>query len=126
MDNYFARLAIMNEKFFEIKSLWEDIKTESHIIFRENEELKKVNAELKKILKETQESNREEKDVSHKHLIVLYKKGYHVCPLSFAEKRKGDCLFCQKFIKENVEDDNVSEGTNKAPSGGQIEDNPKD
>ncbi len=125
MEDYFAKLAIFNEKFYEIKAAWEEIKEEGHILYRENRELRQANIELRKILQEQEQINSGNVDSYHQHLVQLYRKGFHVCPLDFGEVRKGDCLFCQRFVRGAPKEGDTAEGEDKPAGGREVEDNPK-
>jgi regulator of replication initiation timing len=59
----------------------------------ENDELKSI------IFKEDEEKIPESKN----NLARLHNEGFHICHLSFGEKRKGECLFCLRLIEENRE-----------------------
>ncbi len=125
MEDYFAKLAKFNEMFYEIKSAWEEIKEEGHILYRENQRLRQANIELKEILQEQEQGKSDNVDGYHQHLVQLYQKGFHVCPLDFGEVRKGDCLFCQRFVRGVAKEAGTAEGEDKPASGGKPEDNSK-
>ncbi len=125
MEDYFAKLAKFNEMFYELKSAWEEIKEEGHILYRENRELRQANIELKEILQEQKQDKSGNADGYHQHLVQLYQKGFHVCPLDFGEARKGDCLFCQRFVRGVAKEADAAEGEDKPTGRGEFEDSSK-
>lgn len=90
---------------------FQQIKDATYELYKENEDLQKENENLKKLLfaKKEQVENKEDGDpeevgAGYANLARLYEEGFHICHLNFAEKRHGDCLFCQKIL-EGPEDE---------------------
>src|SRR5690554_1815960 len=94
-EEILSALAYFQEELGEMAGRFQKLKEATYRIYRENQELKKENAGLKEIIF-NRKKDRQGKASSN--LVHLYQEGYHVCHSSFGEKRKGDCLFCQRLI----------------------------
>ena len=112
-EEILSTLAHFQERIQEISMRFQEIKDIAYDLYQENEELKEENEHLKKMIFD--EKKREDsKRKGYSNLIHLYNEGYHICHLSFGEKRQGDCLFCIQLLehrfdeKINVENDKVN------------------
>ncbi|NLM96057.1 MAG: DNA replication initiation control protein YabA [Halanaerobiaceae bacterium] len=94
-------LAYFQEQLEEMSAKFKKLKDISYRLYEENEELKKENNELREIVFMRK---KEKKSKAYSNLLHLYNEGYHICHPSFAERRKGDCLFCQKLIDSQLEE----------------------
>lgn len=105
-DEILSSLAYFQEEIEEISMKFQKLKDVTYELYKENEALKEENKELKKLVfqedKKEDESHPQGKGYSN--LINLYKEGYHICHLSFGERRKGDCLFCLQLIENQIEE----------------------
>ncbi|MFO7815686.1 MAG: initiation control protein YabA [Halanaerobiales bacterium] len=91
-------LALFQEKIEEISIKFKNLKDITYKLYKENEKLKNENDELKSIIfKEDEEKTPKSKN----NLALLHNEGFHICHLSFGEKRKGECLFCLRLIEED-------------------------
>ena len=99
-EEILEELALFQEKIEEISMKFKNLKDITYKLYKENEELKNENDELKSIIfKEDEEKIPESKN----NLARLHNEGFHICHLSFGEKRIGECLFCLRLIEENRE-----------------------
>ncbi|HHU92173.1 MAG TPA: DNA replication initiation control protein YabA [Halanaerobiaceae bacterium] len=94
-----SALAYFQEHLEEMSIRFQKLKDITYQLYKENEELKNENEELKEIIFARK---KEKKGEAATNLLHLYKEGYHVCHPSFAERRKGDCLFCQQLIDNQL------------------------
>lgn len=94
-------LAYFQEQLEEISGSFKKLKDITYGLYKENEELKEENDELKEIVFKRK---KEKKGKAYSNLLHLYNEGFHICHPSFAERRKGDCLFCQKLIDNQLEE----------------------
>lgn len=108
-DEILSNLAYFQEEIEEMSMKFQKLKDVTYELYKENQALKEENEELKKLIFQ---ENKEDIDKENKkgkgysNLINLYKEGYHICHLSFGEKRKGDCLFCLQLIENQIEENN--------------------
>lgn len=100
-EEVLSALAYFQEELEEMAIRFQKLKDVTYQLYRENEELKEENAELKEII-----FNKKKKITGkgYSNLVHLYQEGYHVCHPSFGERRKGDCLFCQKLIDTQLKE----------------------
>ncbi len=104
MDQEVLRaLAHFQEQIEALSIRFHKLKDITYDLYKENEELRLENEELKNIIFKQEEVELPRKREGYSNLIHLYDEGYHVCPLSFGEKRKGDCLFCLNLLENQVE-----------------------
>lgn len=92
-------LALFQEKIEEISMKFKNLKDITYKLYKENEALKNENEELKSIIFKEEGK---EMPPSKNNLKRLHDEGYHICHLSFGEKRKGECLFCQRLLEDNA------------------------
>ena len=107
-EEILSALAHFQERIQEISMRFQELKDITYELYQENEELKKENDHLKEMLFEVREDGEEpdgELKKSYSNLIHLYDEGYHICHLSFGEKRKGDCLFCIKLLENRFDEE---------------------
>ena len=109
-DEILSNLAYFQEEIEEMSMKFQKLKDITYELYKENEALKEENEELRKLIfskeenKEDNEGNIKSQGRGYSNLLNLYKEGYHICHLSFGEKRKGDCLFCQQLIENQIEE----------------------
>ncbi len=94
-EEVLSALAYFQEELEAMANRFQILKDVTYQLYRENENLKEENAELKELIFNKKKN---EKGKGYSNLIHLYQEGYHVCHPSFGERRRGDCLFCQKLI----------------------------
>ena len=97
-------LAHFQERIQEISMRFQELKNITYDLYQENQDLKKENRELKNIIFDDKDADTENEDgegnrEGYSNLIHIYNEGYHICHLSFGEKRKGDCLFCIQLLE---------------------------
>jgi regulator of replication initiation timing len=100
-EEVLSALAYFQEELEEMAIRFQKLKDVTYQLYRENEELKEENAELKEIIFNKKKKIRGK---GYSNLVHLYQEGYHVCHPSFGERRKGDCLFCQKLIDTQLKE----------------------
>ncbi|MFW6273559.1 MAG: initiation-control protein YabA [Halanaerobium sp.] len=94
-----SSLAHFQEQIEALSLRFHKLKDITYQLYQENEELQRENEELRGLLFEYQGDDLLNKKEGYSNLINIYDEGYHVCPLSFGEKRKGDCLFCLNLLE---------------------------
>ncbi len=104
-EELLSAFAHFQEQIEKLSIRFRDLRNKAYDLYKENEALKKENKELKRLLfdKETKE-DKEQKGKGYSNLIHLYDEGYHICHLSFGEKREGDCLFCLQLLENKFEE----------------------
>lgn len=106
-DEILSTLAYFQEQIEEMSLKFQKLKDITYDLYKENEELKEENEELKRLVfsqEEDEETKQDKKGKGYSNLIHLYQEDYHICHLSFGEKRKGDCLFCLQLIENQIEE----------------------
>lgn len=104
MDEEFLNLlAHFSESLQAITLDFQKIKDQTYQLYKDKEELILENQQLKKILFSQQKRQMEEVQepqlgTGYANLAYLYQDGFHICHLNFAQRRRGDCLFCQKLL----------------------------
>lgn len=88
------QLEVMSQRFQRVKEI-------THQLYKKNEELQQENEELREIVFSRKKETRGE---GYSNLLHLYQEGYHICHSSYGDRRKGDCLFCQKLIDNQFEE----------------------
>lgn len=96
-----SALAYFQEQLEEMSIRFQKLKDITYKLYKENETLKEENQELKKIIFNKNDDNR---GAGYSNLLHLYNEGYHICHPSFGERRKGECLFCQQLIDNQLEE----------------------
>ncbi len=97
-EEILEELALFQEKIEEISMKFKNLKDITYKLYKENEDLRNENEELKSIIFEEKEQKLPQ---SKNNLKRLHDEGFHICHLSFGEKRKGECLFCLRLIEDN-------------------------
>ncbi len=92
-------LAHFQEKIQEISIAFNELRDITYDLYKENEALKEENKDLQKILFNKNENSKEGEGYSN--LMYLYNEGFHICHLSFGEKRSRECLFCIQVVEKN-------------------------
>jgi regulator of replication initiation timing len=106
-DEILSTLAYFQEQIEEMSLEFQKLKDITYDLYKKNEELKEDNEELKNLVFSDEGEDEAEpgtKGKGYSNLIHLYQEGYHICHLSFGEKRRGDCLFCLKLIENQIEE----------------------
>ncbi len=96
-EEILSTLAYFQEEIQELSNKFQKLKDITYNLYKENKTLQEENEKLKGLVFDN-------KKEGHATLIELYNEGYHICPLSFGEKRTGDCLFCLKFVDKDYEE----------------------
>jgi len=100
-----SALAHFQEQIEALSLRFHKLKDITYQLYQENEELRTENDELKNLIfKYEGEDEIPSERQGYINLIHIYDEGYHVCPLSFGEKRKGDCLFCLNLLENQGEE----------------------
>ncbi len=107
-EEILSTLAYFQEEIEELSQKFQKLKDITYKLYKENEELEKENNDLKRLLFE-QNNKEDEEDITPKqkaysNLAHLYQENYHICHLSFGEKRHGDCLFCLQLLENQMEE----------------------
>lgn len=96
-------LAQFREQLQVLTSDFQRMKDVVFALYKENKDLMEENENLKKLLFEKEgvkaKENPQKVGAAYANLARLYDEGFHICHLNFAEKRRGDCLFCRKFLE---------------------------
>lgn len=96
-------LAHFREQLQALTTDFQKIKDTVFELYKENEELAQENQNLRSLLFAKEgpkgKEHQQKTGAAYANLARLYDEGYHICHLNFAEKRRGDCLFCQKFLE---------------------------
>ncbi|MFW5991612.1 MAG: initiation-control protein YabA [Halanaerobiaceae bacterium] len=96
-----STLAYFQEQLEEMTRRFRKVKEIMQQLYTENKELRQENKELREIVFVQKKEGRGE---GYSNLLHLYQEGYHICHSSFGDRRKGDCLFCQKLIDNQFEE----------------------
>lgn len=102
-EEFLSAFAHFQEQIEELSSRFRDLRDKAYDLYKENEDLKNENQELKRLIFDNEEE-KEELGKGYSNLIHLYDEGYHICHLSFGEKREGDCLFCLQLLENKFEE----------------------
>ncbi len=97
-------LAHFRESLQALTLDFQKIKDTTYHLYKEKEELARENENLRKLLftreeVQVKEGQPQQLGAGYANLARLYEEGFHICHLNFAEKRRGDCLFCQKLLE---------------------------
>lgn len=84
-EEILSALAYFQEQIEELSFKFQKLKDITYNLYKENQTLREENEELKKIVFDRKNEQSRE---GYSNLIHLYNEGYHVCHLSFGEKRK--------------------------------------
>ncbi|MGM0420582.1 MAG: initiation-control protein YabA [Bacillota bacterium] len=107
-EEVLSALAYFQEEIEELSQRFQNLKDITYDLYRENEELQQENADLKRLLFQQQEDENNvslpEEKRAYSNLARLYQENYHICHLSFGEKRQGDCLFCLQLLENQMEE----------------------
>ena len=101
-EEILSALAHFQERIEEISMRFQELKDITYDLYKENEALKSENERLKNLVFKQQDMG-EQSQEGYSNLIHLYDEGYHICHLSFGEKRDGDCLFCIQLLEHRFE-----------------------
>ena len=93
-----AALAHFQERIKDISMRFQELRDITYELYKENEKLKEENEELKELLFDKQQGGEAYSNLHH-----LYNEGFHICHLSFGEKREHDCLFCTQLLEKKFE-----------------------
>ncbi|MGM0445842.1 MAG: initiation control protein YabA [Bacillota bacterium] len=96
-EEILEELALFQEKIEEISMKFKNLKDITYKLYKENDELRNENKELKSIIFEEEQDTSKSKN----NLSRLHDEGFHICHLSFGEKRKGECLFCLRLLEND-------------------------
>ena len=96
-----AVLAHFQERIKDISMRFQDLRDITYELYKENGQLKEENEELKQLLFDKQNDGKAYSNLNH-----LYNEGFHICHLSFGDKREHDCLFCIQLLEEKFEQKN--------------------
>ncbi|MFW6266435.1 MAG: initiation control protein YabA [Halanaerobiales bacterium] len=106
-DEILSTLAHFQEKIEALSLQFQKLKDITYELYKKNEELKEENEELKKLIFTEKKADYgpelDPEGSGYTNLIRLYQEGYHICHLSFGEKRKGECLFCLQLMENRKE-----------------------
>ena len=108
-EEILSTLAHFQERIEEISLRFQEIKDITYDLYKENEKLKNENERLKNLVF-NQKTLKEKGKEGYTNLIHLYDENYHICHLSFGEKREGECLFCIQLLEKRFDS---SEENNK-------------
>jgi regulator of replication initiation timing len=103
-DEILSALAYFQEQLEEMSIRFQHLKDVTYKLYKENTLLKEEKEELKKLVFKRDNKDPSQNKEAYSNLIRLYNEGYHVCHLSFGEKRKGECLFCLNLLENQIEE----------------------
>ncbi len=100
-DELLSSLAHFQEEIERLSQEFKELQNKTYNLYKENKKLRQENKELRKLaLKKDNSAGEEEfSPQSAEYLAHLYEENYHICPLSFGEKRSRDCLFCRELLE---------------------------
>ncbi len=98
-------LAHFQERIEEISIRFQELKDITYDLYQKNEKLKAENQQLKDLVfeRENDGDNNIEDNQGYSNLIHLYDEGFHICHLSFGDKRERDCLFCIQLLEHRFD-----------------------
>ena len=103
-EEILSTLAYFQEELEEMSIRFQKLKDITYNLYKENQSLKEENAELRRLaFQEDSEGNVVREGYSN--LLHLYNEGYHVCHLSFGERRRRECLFCIQLLENQMEEE---------------------
>ncbi len=100
-DELLSALAHFQEEIEKLSQKFKNLQNKTYNLYKENQKLRQENEELRKLAlkKEDVDVDNDFSPQAAEYLGHLYEENYHICPLSFGEKRKRDCLFCRELLE---------------------------
>lgn len=100
-EELLSSLAHFQEEIEKLSQEFKELQTKTYNLYKENKKLRQENEELRKLALKKDDIDVENNfsPQAAEYLGHLYEENYHICPLSFGEKRARDCLFCQELLQ---------------------------
>ncbi|SDM16075.1 initiation control protein YabA [Halarsenatibacter silvermanii] len=100
-EELLSALAHFQEEIERLSQKFKELQSKTYELYKENEELRQENKELRELALKKKEVEAEDdfSPQAFEYLSHLYEEEYHICPLSFGEKRDRDCLFCRELLE---------------------------